>query len=129
MEIASTDMCFACGKKNECGLKLDFKIVNGEASCDFTLDKRFQGWKEIAHGGIVATVLDEAMAWAIMSQGTQAVTAEMNVKYKKPTPIGKKLKVAGRVLEFKHKTIYTSAKVTDGKNVLAEARAVYVKSS
>ncbi len=122
-------MCFACGKKNECGLNLDFETGNGEVSCDFLLDEHFQGWKGIAHGGIVATVLDEAMAWAIMSQGMQAVTAEINVKYKKPTPIGKKLRVVGNVIELKHRTIHTSAKITDGKNVLAEARAIYVKVS
>ncbi len=127
MEITSTDMCFACGKKNKCGLKLSFEIVNDEASCNFILSQYFQGWKGIAHGGIIATILDEAMAWAIMSQNIQAVTAEMNVKYKKPTPIGRNLKVVGKVLKFRHRTIHTYAKITDGKSVLAEAKAVYVK--
>ncbi len=127
MNIKDTKMCFGCGKENEFGLQLEFSLTKGKAMAEFTLKPRFQGWNDIAHGGIVATILDEAMAWAIKSFTIKAVTAEMNVKYKKPTPIGKPLKVIGNVLKSKGRAIFTKAKIMDEDEILATATATYIK--
>lgn len=126
-ELSYSDKCFACGKDNECGIKLGFSLENGEATADFTLEERFQGWNGIAHGGIVAAVLDEAMAWAIGISEIKAVTAEMNVRYKKPTPIGKLLKVTGRLTETNGRILRTEASIYDGPTLLASATARYVR--
>ncbi len=127
MNIVDTKMCFGCGKKNKFGLQLEFSLEKGKAITEFTLKPQFQGWNDIAHGGIVATVLDEAMAWAIKSLNIKAVTAEMNVKYRQPTPIGKSLKVIGNILESKGRAIFTEAKIIDNEEILATATATYIK--
>lgn len=128
MDVSSTDMCFACGKKNECGLKLDFDVEEGKVVSHFSLDERFQGWKGIAHGGIVATILDEAMAWAVMSLGIQAVTIELNVKYKRPTPLEKRLKVVGEVNEEPRKILKAHAEILDETGTtLALSTGIYMK--
>lgn len=127
INIRDTKMCFGCGKENEFGLQLEFSLEKGKAMAEFTLKPRFQGWNGIAHGGIVATVLDEAMAWAIKSFGIKAVTAEMSVKYRKPTPIGKPLKVIGSILKSKGRAIFTEAKIMDEDKILATATATYIR--
>ncbi len=128
MKVSQTDMCFACGKKNPCGLKLTFKFENGKTISRFSLKNIYQGWQNIAHGGIVATILDEAMAWAVMRLGISAVTAKLNVRYKHPTPIGESLKVIGEVIRQEGRALQTRAELLDERNMLlAEAEAVYME--
>ncbi len=125
--LSYSDGCFACEMNNDCGIKLEFKVDGEEAAADFVLGERFQGWNGIAHGGIVATVLDEAMAWALGLSEIKAVTAEMNIRYKKPAPIGKKLRVVGRLLENKGRVLMTESSMYDGQTLLATATARYVR--
>jgi uncharacterized protein (TIGR00369 family) len=128
LDVSSTDMCFACGKKNACGLKMNFEVEEGRAISHFHLDERFQGWRGIAHGGIVATVLDEAMAWAVMSLKIQAVTSELNVKYKKPTPLKEELTVNAEVVEKRGKIVKVHAEILDkSKEILAISSGTYFK--
>ena len=128
MDVSSTDMCFACGKKNACGLKMNFEVEEGRTVSHFRLDERFQGWKGIAHGGIVATVLDEAMAWAVMSLKIQAVTGDLNVKYKKPTPLNEELTVIAEVAEKRGKIVKVQAELFDkSKELLAISSGTYFK--
>lgn len=84
--------CFACGKNNPIGLKLEFKMQDGKYTTMKTLPKEYQGYDGIAHGGILTTMLDEAMASYLNKElGQQAVTARLDVRYRKPAPIGEML--------------------------------------
>ena len=58
--------CFACGTLNAHGLHLVFHVEQGRSWTELTLDRAFEGWEGIAHGGIVCTILDEVMAWALV---------------------------------------------------------------
>jgi len=92
--------CFACGTDNPIGLNLDF-YRNGEAVCtDITLGRNHEGWQDIAHGGIISTLLDEVMSWAIMvSKKTFLVTRKMDVKYVRNVTIGTPLTVTGHLVD------------------------------
>lgn len=116
--------CFVCGKANPIGLKLEFATEGEEYVTYFTPAKEHQGWVGVVHGGIVAAVLDEVMTRAIYEKGILGVTADMNVRYRKPTPVGKRLRFAGRV-ESENKRVFScSARATDEDGVLlAEATA------
>ncbi len=128
MKLSSSDKCFACGKNNECGLKLAFDVKEGNAVSHFSLDEKFQGWKGIAHGGVVATILDEAMAWAVMSMGIKAVTVELSVKYRKPTPLNENLITVGEVKSVNRKIFRAHSKILNDEGmILAEANGVYMK--
>ncbi len=70
---------------------------DGGVSSRLTLDRPFQGWRGIAHGGIVATLLDEAMAHAAGARGYLGMTAELKLRFRKAVPIGKPLLVRGSV--------------------------------
>ena len=60
--------CFACGTLNTNGLGLDLHVERGRSWVELTYEERFQGWDGIAHGGILATILDEVMAWALVGE-------------------------------------------------------------
>jgi uncharacterized protein (TIGR00369 family) len=84
MELLDDGYCFACGKSNPNGLKVEFKRTDHGAAAEFVADKNFQGYKDIVHGGIIATLLDEAGAKALLTRGIKAVTAEMTLRFKNP---------------------------------------------
>jgi uncharacterized protein (TIGR00369 family) len=90
--------CFACGKDNPTGMQLRFFLDEAarQASCEFTLEGRYQGPPGHAHGGIIATILDEAMGKVNKLSNVLALTRTMNVEYLKPVPLEKQLTVIGR---------------------------------
>ncbi|HEV8547305.1 MAG TPA: hypothetical protein VGQ64_13500, partial [Candidatus Limnocylindrales bacterium] len=67
--------CFACGALNTHGLHLELHVDGERCWTDLALPSRFQGWDEIAHGGIVATILDEVMAWSLVDHDNWGLTA------------------------------------------------------
>lgn len=97
--------CFACGADNKNGLRIQWKVQGKTTFAEFTAQKEHQGWKNIVHGGILATLLDEAMtrlAWLVCG-GT--LTAEMTVRYLAPAKTGEKLFVFGEILKENRKLV------------------------
>ncbi|MCK9330461.1 MAG: PaaI family thioesterase [Candidatus Cloacimonetes bacterium] len=120
--------CFLCGKDNPIGLKLDFYYQGDKALCDWKSLKVFEGYDGIIHGGIIASILDEAVAKAILYKGIVAVTSELNVKYLKPFPVNTDVKIIGEVIDIRKKIIIGKAKIIDKLNtekVIAKADAKY----
>ena len=92
LNVEDDEYCFACGSKNTIGLHLDFKQVENSVVCEFVADKLYQGYAGILHGGIASTLLDEVMAWQLIKiNKIMAVTVRMEVKFRKPVPIGQKI--------------------------------------
>jgi len=96
------DYCIVCGEKNPIGLHLDIKRdESGKAWAKVILPKEFQGYRDIAHGGIVVTLLDEMMVHALWGMGVPNVTAQIKVRFRKPVPVEKPLRVHGEVVQRK----------------------------
>ena len=91
--------CFACGSLNIHGLHLELHAGGGRCWTELVLDRRFEGWEGIAHGGIVSTILDEVMAWALVDHDPWGVTARIKVEFRRPVPIGRRIRGEGRVRE------------------------------
>jgi uncharacterized protein (TIGR00369 family) len=89
--------CFACGPENPHGLHMVFEYGEGSATCTVVPGRTFAGWSNIMHGGVVATLLDEAMAHATLSTGERAVTARLEVRFRKAVPTDEPLIVEARV--------------------------------
>ena len=89
--------CFACGPDNAAGLRMTFEYGDGTARSRVVPRREFGGWSNIMHGGIVATLLDEAMAHAAIAAGVRAVTARIEVRFRKAVPTDVPLVVEGRV--------------------------------
>lgn len=90
--------CFACGTKNPIGLNLRFYLSEGWVCSDVHLNEHYAGWDNIAHGGIISTILDEIMAWTLLySKKAFFVTRRMKIKYVKPVLIGVPLLARGKL--------------------------------
>lgn len=118
------DMCFACGKKNPIGLKLKVEWDGKIARTEFTPNKYHQGWEGIVHGGIISTLLDEAMGYAALFEGLCCVTARMQTRLRRPASTDEPLVITGAVTKNERKLLQTQATIAlkDG-TIIAEATA------
>jgi uncharacterized protein (TIGR00369 family) len=126
MRLRDEGMCFGCGKNNPIGLKLEFDLDEDGMAVEgrFTPRREHEGYTGIVHGGIVATMLDEAMVKLVWDLGISAVTASLEVRMVKPVRVGGELVIRGRVDSQQGRMIYTSAEVEDTEgNVLARGKA------
>lgn len=96
-ELTDDRRCFACGPDSDHGLRMTFEYGDGTARSRIVPGREFGGWSNIMHGGIVATLLDEAMAHAALGAGVRAVTARIEVRFRHPVPTGQPLVVEGKV--------------------------------
>ena len=81
VKLEDDHKCFVCGQENEQGLRLHWTINGNVMTAQFVPEPKYQGWKGILHGGILATLLDEAMTRLVGIVCGQALTAEMIVRY------------------------------------------------
>ena len=104
----SVNKCFGCGGDNAGGMKLTFQQdnVNRRIVGRFVLGERYQGGGGFVHGGIIATLLDEAMAKVCRFREAKAVTAELTVEYLKPVNVQDEIVVEGRETERKGRNIF-----------------------
>jgi uncharacterized protein (TIGR00369 family) len=127
--IPNYPYCFVCGDKNKRGLNIRFYFYQGKAKAEYTPTKEFEGYKDILHGGIISSLLDEVMIQAIIVQGLLTFTTQIEVKFKKPARIGEKLFLEGEIIEDKGKIIVTKGEISkeDGTTV-AVATGKYFKA-
>lgn len=122
IEIAPHN-CFACGTLNTHGLQLELHADGEHCWTELELDRRFEGWEGIAHGGIICTVLDEVMAWALIDHDTWGVTARMSVEFRRPVQVGVPIRAEGRVVEGRRRVFRTAGVILDPVSGLELARA------
>lgn len=116
--------CVACGEDNPRGLHLQFRHEGDDYVCDFTPERFHQGWKGIVHGGILATLLDEAMNHMLSHNGEPVATAELTVRYRRPVKVGEPLQVRARLVRSRPPLYVAEAKIVDAAGqVVAEAGA------
>jgi len=132
MKFETYGNCFVCGQNNPDGLRLTFEIdpENQTLKTTFVANPTFQGWDGIVHGGIVSTLLDEAMAKLAYELGYDTVTVSLEIRFKKPAPILEPLLVYGEITEVSKRLVKAKARITkeDG-TVLAEGKSTLMKQS
>ena len=120
--------CFACGALNTHGLHLELHVDGERCWTDLALPSNFQGWDEIAHGGIVATILDEVMAWSLVDHDNWGLTARLTIDFTRPVPLDRPIHAEGWVTDVRRRLITTAGRIVDAATdeVLATAEATYV---
>jgi uncharacterized protein (TIGR00369 family) len=114
--------CFACGKANAQGLKLPVVEKADGVELDYVVPEEFAGWHGIVHGGIVATILDELLAYACNGANRTMLTAEMTVRYRRPVMIGQPVHGTARVTDDRGRLMLAEARLHDqAGQLLAEA--------
>ncbi len=122
--------CFACGELNQNGLRLKLHLGERRSWSDFVLDDQFEGWSGMVHGGIIATILDEVMAWALVAEDNWGVTARMSIDFKRPVTVGTAVRGEGWVVRSRRRLVDTAGHIVDADGtVLATAEAVYLAAS
>ena len=111
MELKDMDACFACGRENPHGLRLEFRFEGDEYVTEFTPRDEHQGWAGIIHGGLTATLLDEVMTRMCWEQGLNVATARLEVRYHKPIPVGRKTVTRGRIRRRRGRFVEAAAEV------------------
>ncbi len=90
--------CFACGTNNPIGLKLNFYRQGNSICSDVVLSRNHVGWQEMAHGGIISTLLDEVMSWTVIYfKKAFSVTRKIQVRYLRPVPVEVPVTVKGAI--------------------------------
>jgi uncharacterized protein (TIGR00369 family) len=125
MEVRFDGHCFGCGPLNSDGLRLVFEPGPDGSSVEFEVPERFQSWAGMAHGGIVALLLDEAVGWAAWHAGHPGVTGRLQVSYRRPLKLGEPVRVVGRVERVRRTLVYANAYIDsrDDGGRIADATA------
>jgi uncharacterized protein (TIGR00369 family) len=120
-------MCFGCGMENPIGLKLFFyELGDGRVLARFTPDKVHEGYPGVLHGGITSALLDEVLGRVCIAEDRWMVTAKMEVRYRRPIPIGEPLTIVGEPIEERERrmTVRGEIRLPDS-SVGAEATATF----
>lgn len=125
--------CFVCGRENSHGLKMVWhnNPESNQVEAVVTIPEQFNGYPGIAHGGIVAAILDETAGRAVMLDGNfdnLFITLRLNLTYRKPTPTNTPLKAIGWVEHKGNRGMKVAARLflSDG-TVTTECKAVVVR--
>jgi uncharacterized protein (TIGR00369 family) len=123
--------CFACGELNEIGLHLQLNLEPERCWTELVMPSRFEGWEGIIHGGILCTILDEVMAWALVVHDNWGVTARMSIDFRKPVSVGQSIRAEGWIKEARRRIQVTVGRIVDTETgvELATAEATYVAAS
>jgi len=124
-----TNKCFGCGGDNDLGMKLTFvqDNVSKRIVGKFILGQAYQGGGGMGHGGIIATLLDEAMGKVCRFRDVRAVTAELNVQYLKPVRVDQEITVEGFETDVKGRNLFLAAEIRNGAGeILAKGTGRFV---
>jgi uncharacterized protein (TIGR00369 family) len=123
------NQCFVCGPDNPDGMHLQFTLDEARSIflCHFTLDARYTGPPGHCHGGIIASILDDAMGKVNKLRRVVALTKEMTIEYLRPVPLHQPLRVEGREIEVRGRSHINAAEILNEQNeVLARSRGTFI---
>ena len=122
-------LCYACGARNPHSLGLIFRREGEEIVADFTPDARYQGFPGVVHGGVLATLLDEALERYSVTAGRWLMTARLEVRYRQAAPVGRPLRIAARLVSARARALVavgTIALADEPGSVVAEATGTFL---
>lgn len=121
--------CYACGRHNPLGLQMRFERDGDGVLARYTPRVEDSGFPGVLHGGVLVTLLDEAMAWAMYARAeTLGVTATMETRYRRPALLDEELTVRARVTRARGRRLAVEATLDApaGERV-AEASALFLR--
>lgn len=123
--LADDRWCFACGEKNPAGLKLAFSPApDGALRASFVFRKEHQGYEGIVHGGLIGLVLDEMMLNLAWRTGLRAVTAALELRFRRAVRVGERVEFIGRITGRRGRLVLGEAEARNAAGALvAEAKA------
>ena len=129
IDVRDDHHCFGCGRLNPFGLKLTFYRSQEGVLAPFTPEQRHEGYTGVVHGGIVTTVLDEVMAWALYAEEIWAVTGDLRVRFRRPVAVGVPTIASAQIVSSRSRTVEVAGSLVDAASdrLLAEATGTFVR--
>ena len=126
---AAQNRCFGCGQANPTGLHLEFLLAeDSSVVCLASVPDTFEGPPGYLHGGIIATLLDEAMSKSVRARGFTAMTRQMEVDYLRPVPSSTPIRLEGHVTRNEGRKHWTEARILDAdRTVLAIGKGLFIE--
>jgi uncharacterized protein (TIGR00369 family) len=126
---SASNRCFGCGPANATGLRLEFLLADDGSVVSLpVVAGTFDGHPGYLHGGIIATLLDEAMSKAVRAQGRSSMTRKLEIEYLRPVPSGAPLRIEGRVVRDEKRKHWAEASIANEKGiVLAEGKGLFIE--
>jgi len=134
------NICFGCGRDNHFGLQISSYWEGDEAVCIWNSEEKYQGWKGVLNGGILASLIDchtmgTAMAAAYQAEGRELnsepeyryATGTITVKYLKPTPNEKPVELRAKVQEIKGRKVVLTCTIFSEGVATAEAEVIAIR--
>jgi uncharacterized protein (TIGR00369 family) len=124
--------CFLCGDENACGVRTRFFVEGDAVYARVSLPRHLNGYRSVAHGGVVAALLDESMGWAATVFGRERpmyVTGEITVKYLFPVPVGEEVEVASRLVRDAGRIAYAEGELRARGRTCAKATGKFFPMS
>ena len=113
--------CFICGQKdvNPATLGLRFEVIEKGVCVKLTLNRLHEGYRDVVHGGIICSLLDETMGWSVAVERKKFfITGELNVRFLKPLPTHLEITVKGHSVEHKSRYSVAEGEITDLKGTV-----------
>lgn len=128
IDTKNLNQCFACGQDNPIGLKLKFTWDGTTARAEFTPTEFHQGWSNVVHGGIIFTLLDEAMTYVTYFQGLNSVTAKSEIRFKQTASLHKPLLISATTTKKTRKLAEIKGTITlkDGTEIAEGTALMYI---
>jgi acyl-coenzyme A thioesterase PaaI-like protein len=122
------ELCFGCGSANLFGLQMELEPSADGVAGRFFLKQDHQGPPNVAHGGILASALDEAMAMVIWAEGLLAPTRRLEVDLLAPAPVGVFLQLEAKIESRDGAKTWVVGSVRDEDRLVAQGRALFIES-
>lgn len=119
--------CFVCSQTNHVGLHLRFERAGQMVRTRFVPGEWHEGWQGVVHGGILAAVLDETMAYTIFFSGVKGVTAKMEIRYRAPIRQGDVLDVEAKITKDTRRLVDVACRIVREGQVVVEASGRFIK--
>lgn len=120
--------CFLCGEENLSGVRARFFVEGDEVRALVALPRHMNGYKGVAHGGVLSALLDETMGWAatvFRVTHPMFVTAELTVRFLSPVPVGEEIEVRSRLVQDAGRLAYCEGEILHGGKVRVRAKGKF----
>lgn len=133
LRLGNDHGCFGCGKLNDFGLQMEFR-ANPEGDgvwARVVPARRFEGYMGVLHGGVITAMLDEVMAWSLYRDSAWGMTAQMQVRFRKPVVVDEPVIAIGHVVSQRGRLFETRGELRREADdvLLAEATATFIRVS
>ena len=129
--LPNSRSCFVCGEENIAGLQLRFFVEDDKVKTLFAPKPHHCGYHNVVHGGVVAALLDETIAWAAnRALARMTVTAELKIRYRRPVPGDREMHVVAEITKSNRRAAYGKGVILDASGEeYASAEGVFLPLS